>query len=396
MRQRIMRQRILALNVGSSTLKFALFDADGAGGATERERPRRGGVVAMRDQRDAVARVIAELDHAGALAELAAVGHRIVHGGARYVEPVSMTPDVRADLERLVPLAPEHLPRELGVIDAMAERLPQVPQVACFDTAFHRDLPRVARLFGIPREYAENGVVRYGFHGLSYEYVVEALRREGALPRRLVIAHLGNGASMVAVRDGRSQDTSMGFTPTGGIVMGTRSGDIDPGVLLYLMRERGLSCDEIDRVVNERGGLLGVSETTADMRELLARASRDARAADAVALFAYRVRTTLGGYAAALGGLDALVFTGGIGEHATEVRSRACAGLEWMGLRLDPARNLANAPVISAEGTPVTVRVVPTDEERVIARHAARVVVAQRTHARPGDEPADPLTTIPP
>jgi acetate kinase len=391
-----MPQRILALNVGSSSLKYALFDARGPGGGIDTGRRLRAAVVTLRDSRDAAEHVVAELDRAGMLGELAAVGHRIVHGGARYVDPARITPSVRAELEQLVPLAPEHLPRELGLIDAMAERLSLVPQIACFDTAFHRDLPRVATLFGIPREYAREGMVRYGFHGLSYEYVVDTLRREGALPRRVVIAHLGNGASLVAVRDGRSEDTSMGFTPTGGIVMGTRSGDIDPGVLLFLLRERRLSCEELDRVFNERGGLLGVSETTSDMRELLARAPGDVRAADAVALFAYRVKTTIGAYAAALGGLDMVVFTGGIGEHAADVRAMACEGLEWMGVRLDPARNAANAAVVSADGTPVAVRVLPTDEERTIARHAARLVAAERSRDHRGDPFADPLTAMPP
>jgi acetate kinase len=246
--------------------------------------------------------------------------------------------------------------------------------VACFDTAFHADLPREARLFGIPRRLAEAGIVRYGFHGLSYEYVTSTLGARGQLGARTVVAHLGNGASMAAIADGKCVDTSMGFTPAGGFVMSTRSGDIDPGVLLYLLEERRMSVAEVEALVRSTGGLLGLSETASDMRDLLARAASDERAADAVAVFCYQVRKFLGAYVAVLHGLDTLVFTGGIGENAAEIRARVCASLDCFGIELDPDANAAGAPIISRDGASVTVHVVHTDEESVIARQTLRVL----------------------
>jgi acetate kinase len=248
--------------------------------------------------------------------------------------------------------------------------------VATFDTAFHSRMPRAARLFALPRQLADEGVLRYGFHGLSYEYVMSRLRAldPEAATGRIFIAHLGNGASMVGVRGGVGVDTTMGFTPTGGLVMGTRSGDLDPGVLLYMMEERGLNPREIGELINRRAGLLGVSETSADMRDLLSRETSDPRAAEAVALFCYQAKKFLGALTAALGGLDTFVFTGGIGEHAAPVRWRICEGLEFLGIRLDPDRNAEHASIVSRDDTPVTVRVIPTDENLMIARHTLRLV----------------------
>jgi acetate kinase len=249
--------------------------------------------------------------------------------------------------------------------------------VAAFDTTFHSRMPRVARLFALPRRLADEGVLRYGFHGLSYEYTIGELRALNpvAAAGRVVIAHLGNGSSMVAVRGGVGVDTTMGFTPTGGLVMGTRPGDLDPGVVLYLLEEKGLSPPEVGELINTQAGLLGVSATSADMRDLLNREANDSHAAEAVALFCYQAKKFLGALAAALGGLDTLVFTGGIGEHAATVRERICEGLEFLGLRLDGSRNVEHAPVVSRDDSPVTVRVIPTDEDLMIARHTRRLLM---------------------
>jgi Acetate kinase len=270
-----------------------------------------------------------------------------------------------------------HLPEELHTIDVMARIAPDLPQIACFDTAFHRELPLEARWYGIPRALAGDGVVRYGFHGLSYEYVVRDLRAQGALGARTIVAHLGNGASMAAVRDGRSIDTSMGFTPIGGFMMGTRSGDLDPGILLYLLRQRSLHIDEVSAMVTESGGLLGLSGTSSDMRDLLTRSTTDHRAAEAVAVFCYQARKFLGAYVAALCGLDTLVFTGGIGENSPEIRARICDALDCLGIRIDTVRNEANASTISAAGAPVNVHVIRTNEELMIALHTARVLESE-------------------
>jgi acetate kinase len=251
-----------------------------------------------------------------------------------------------------------------------------MPQAAAFDTTFHSRMSRVARLFALPRQFLEEGILRYGFHGLSYEYVMGELTflNPDAAAGRIVIAHLGNGASMVGVRDGVGVDTTMGFTPTGGLAMGTRTGDLDPGVLVYLLEEKGFNPQKIGELVNRQAGLLGVSETSADMRDLLSREPDDPRAAEAVALFCYQAKKFLGALAAALGGLDTLVFTGGIGEHAATVRWRICSGLEFLGVRIDPRRNAAHAPIVSRDDESVTVRVIPTDEDLMIARHTRELV----------------------
>jgi acetate kinase len=291
------------------------------------------------------------------------------------VAPERVTPALIADLRALIPLAPLHLPTGLAGVEAVAARFPTLPQAVCFDTAFHRDLPEIARRLPLPRALVDAaGIQRFGFHGLSYEYVLERL---GAAGRgRVVLAHLGSGASMAAVREGRAVDTTMGLTPAGGFMMGTRTGDLDPGVLLYLMREKGYDAARLDRLVNKESGLLGVSGTSADMKTLLERRERDAAAALAVAMFCYQVRKEVGAFAAAMGGLDALVFTGGIGERAAPVRAEICAGLGHLGVRLDPARNAVHDDPLSAPGGGCAVRVVPTREDLMIARHSRAVLFA--------------------
>jgi acetate kinase len=309
------------------------------------------------------------------------VGHRLVHGGLDYRQPCRIDPKVRGDLEKIIPLAPNHLPQALAAIDHVAERFPNWPQVACFDTAFHRTLPRRARTLGLTSQLTDSGLIRFGFHGLSYEYLVEQLRAidPAKVGGRAVLAHLGNGASMAAVDRGTCIDTSMGFTPTGGLVMGTRTGDLDPGALVYLLENQRLVQADLTRLVNKQSGLLGISGTTADMRVLLAQRAADERAAAAVELFCYQAKKFLAAYAAALGGLDTVVFTGGIGEHAAPIREEICEGLEFLGLKLDSAANAAQRPIISSPTSPVVVRVIPTDEDQMIARHTQCLLKAGAT-----------------
>ncbi|MBX6314099.1 MAG: acetate/propionate family kinase, partial [Isosphaeraceae bacterium] len=305
------------------------------------------------------------------LAAIAAVGHRVVHGGPRYGRPERVSPELIAELQRLSPFDPEHLPLEIALIEAFRRRDPGLVQIACFDTAFHAELPRVARLLPIPRRYEALGVRRYGFHGLSYTYLLEELvRLDGpeAVRGRIILAHLGSGASLAALREGRCLDTTMALTPTAGLVMGTRSGDLDPGLVAFLARAEGMTIEQFQRMVNQESGLLGVSETTADVRDLLTREAHDVRAAEALALFCYQARKWIGALAAALGGLDTLVFAGGIGENAPAIRARICDGLGFLGLELDQARNEVGASLISTEAARVRVRVIRTDEEITIAR----------------------------
>ena len=376
-------------------MKFELFEAadgersiargivDRIGGRGSAELSSEGGErtvqpTAAPDHGEAALQAIRLLDSSGLLGGLKAVGHRVVHGGARFSGPALLDAGAEEAIAELAELAPLHNGPALAAIRAVREALgPGMAQVAAFDTAFHSRMPRVARLFALPRRLADEGVLRYGFHGLSYEYIMGELRAldPEAAAGRVVIAHLGNGASMVAVRGGVGVDTTMGFTPAGGLVMGTRSGDLDPGVLLYLLEEKELSPPEVGELINRRAGLLGVSETTADMRDLLGRETNDPRAAEAVALFCYQAKKFLGALAAALGGLETLVFTGGIGEHAATVRWHICEGLEFLGLRLDASRNAEHASVISRDGGPVTVRVIPTDENLMVARHTRRLVI---------------------
>jgi acetate kinase len=387
---------ILTINGGSSSIKFAVFEVGDSlrrmlqGGIERIGLPQAIWRMKGVNQADNVSRPVTAPDHAvavGALMDwieerrgrdaLIAVGHRVVHGGPKYSEPERITEQMVEELHRLSPFDPEHLPEEILLTEAFHQRFPDLPQVACFDTAFHHDLPRVARLLPIPRRYEAQGVRRYGFHGLSYTFLMGELARLAgaeAARGRVILAHLGSGASLAAVRGGKSVDTSMSFTPAAGVPMGTRAGDLDPGLVWYLARTEHMSAKQFNEMVNAQSGLLGVSESSGDMRDLLDREAQDGRAADAVALFCYQVKKRIGAYAAALGGLDTLVFAGGIGEHAPTVRARVCAGLEFLGVVLEEGRNATNAGVISAEAGPVTVRVIPTDEERMIAEAVCRVL----------------------
>jgi len=301
----------------------------------------------------------------------------VVHGGPKYSEPALITKEMVEELRQLKPFDPEHLPEEIQLTEAFHRRFPDLPQVACFDTAFHHDLPRVAQLLPIPRRYEAQGVRRYGFHGLSYAFLMEELARLAgaeAAQGRVILAHLGNGASLAAVHHGKPVDTSMSFTPTAGVPMSTRSGDLDPGLFWYLERADGLDAKQFNEMVNFQSGLLGVSETSSDMRDLLAHEAGDVRASEAVALFCYQVKKWIGAFAAALGGLDTLVFAGGIGENAPTVRARICDGLEFLGIELVEKRNAANEGVISTAASQVAVRVMHTDEEQMIARSVCHLL----------------------
>jgi acetate kinase len=315
--------------------------------------------------------------HVGAETGLAGVGHRVVHGGAALVEPVLVTAEIIAELEALVPLAPLHQPHHIAAIRAIAAAAPEVPQVACFDTAFHRTQPDVARAFALPQALTERGIRRYGFHGLSYEYIASVLPEvaPACADGKLVVAHLGNGASLCAIDQGRSVATTMGFTPLDGLVMGTRTGALDPGVLLYLMQHDGMDAAALQELIYQQSGLLGVSGLSSDMRALLA--SDLPAAKEAVDLFVYRIARELGSLSAALGGLDAVVFTGGIGEHAAEIRARVCRDAEWLGIALDPDANAAGGPRISRPASPASAWVVPTDENLMVAHHTRRLLDAR-------------------
>lgn len=343
---------------------------DVASGTSERR------TIQAAHHKDSVDPLIAWVEQKITITDLVAIGHRVVHGGHRYSEPQRLTHDVMSELRRLSPYDPEHMPAEIELIETISRRFPTLPQVACFDTAFHRDMPRVARLLPIPRRYEADGVRRYGFHGLSYAYLMEELRRIAPheAQGRVILAHLGNGASLAAVRGGKSIDTSMGFTPTAGLPMSTRSGDLDPGLASYLSRTEGMTVEQFHTMVNQQSGLLGVSETSSDLRDLLASEHHDPRAAEAVALFCYQAKKWIGAFAAALGGLDTLVFSAGIGENSSVIRSRICEGLGFLGVAVDEASNRAGASVISKEGSGVTVRVIPTDEESQIARSVLQLL----------------------
>jgi acetate kinase len=322
------------------------------------------------------ARFLDVLEALPGFASVKAVGHRVVHG-MQHSAPEPVTPELIADLRHMVPFDPQHLPLAMELMEIIAERHPALLQVACFDTAFHRTMPRVASVLPIPRRYEAVGLRRYGFHGLSYEFLMQELVRLGvpsAMRGRVILAHLGNGASLAAIRDGHCIDTSMGFTPASGLVMGTRSGDLDPGVLSYLARSDGMSADQFETMANQASGLLGISESSADMRELLAHEAMDVRAAEAIALFCYQTRKWIGAFAAALGGLDTLVFAGGIGENLPTIRHRICRDLTFLGVSLAEEKNAANSRRISADEAPVDVYVIPTDEELMIAQSVLRMM----------------------
>jgi acetate kinase len=387
---------ILTVNGGSSSIKFALFEAGDslqrilAGSIDRIGLPEATFVMKGADKADNFTRPVVAANHTVAVGilmdwieerirrgELTAVGHRVVHGGPKYSEPQRITPEMVAELHDLQPFDPDHLPEEILLTEAFHHRFPDLVQVACFDTAFHHDLPRVAQLFPIPRRYEAQGVHRYGFHGLSYAFLMEELARVAgpqAAAGRVILAHLGNGASLAAVYDGKSMDTSMGLTPAGGVPMSTRSGDLDPGLVWYLARAEKITAKKFNEMVNFQSGLLGISETSSDMHDLLERETKDVRAAEAVALFCYQVKKWIGAFAAALGGLDTLVFAGGIGENAPVIRTRICGGLEFLGIAIDEKRNITSDPVISTQAGRVTVRVMHTDEEWMIAKTVCRVL----------------------
>jgi acetate kinase len=387
---------ILTVNGGSSSIKFALFESGDSlqqifVGSIERiGLPQSTFRVQGLNPVDNFSRLLKVEDHAeavGALMDwieerlghqaLTAVGHRVVHGGPKYSKPQQITSKLIQDLHQFIPFDPEHLPEEILLLEAFQHRFPMLNQLACFDTAFHHNLPRVAQQLPIPRRYEAQGVRRYGFHGLSYEFLMGELARLAGTevaPGRVILAHLGNGSSLAAVRDGIPVDTSMGFTPAAGMPMSTRSGDLDPGLFWYLSRTENMSAEQFNVMINSESGLLGMSETSSDMRDLLEWESQDVRAAEAVAMFCYQVRKWIGAFAAALGGLDTLVFAGGIGENAPLVRARICDGLGFLGIELDEIQNLTNLGVISTVARRVVVYVMHTDEELMIAKTVCRVL----------------------
>jgi len=394
-------RNILTINAGSSSIKLGLFSLDN-------DIPKRLLESAVEDIGQPVARFIVKSadaaenspqsvvagDHAAAAEILvdwlkqqtsvtvSAVGHRIVHGGPKYYEACVIDDEVVKNLRELTLFDPEHLPVEIQLIETFQRLFPEVTQIACFDTAFHHDLPLPARLLPIPRRYEGQGIRRYGFHGLSYAYVLRELERLAgpeAANGRVIMAHLGSGVSLAAVHHGKSIDTTMGLTPTGGVPMSTRSGDLDPGLITYLVRSEGLDAAQLDDLVNFQSGLLGISGTTADMEALLQQEDSDSRAKDAVDLFCYQIKKSIGGLAAALGGLNTLVFTGGMGEQAPKIRARICQGLEFLGLTIEESRNATNEGVISSDESTVTVRVIPTDEAATIAQNVQDIIAKKGT-----------------
>lgn len=389
------KENVLAINCGSSSIKFAIYqtsepltprligkiDRIGLSGTNLTfhdltQSHQDSSSILANDHQSATNFLIDSLEKQIGLTSVSAIGHRVVHG-MNHTDPELVSQGLLDELNRIRSYDPEHLPGEIELIEVFRQRYPKLPQVVCFDTAFHLTMPRVAKLLPIPRRFDAMGIQRYGFHGLSYAYLMEELDQVAggqASQGRAILAHLGNGASLVAVRDGRSVDTSMGFTPTGGLPMGTRSGDLDPGVAWYMMQAENLTPKQFNNLINHESGLLGVSETSSDMRDLLAHESEDARAAEAVAMFCYQVKKWIGSFAAALGGLDTLVFTGGIGENLPIIRARICDDLKFIGIEIDTKRNTANAGVISTKTSRVAVRVMRTDEELMIARSVCQIL----------------------
>ena len=385
---------VLTMNAGSSSIRFAIFEAAqpqrrlmqgkmeriGSSDATlsidRAEQPPALVTVKVEKPATAIDFLLEWLESQVLFKTVVAVGHRVVHG-MLHTDPELITAKLLKELKSIIPFDPEHLPREIELIEALRHRFAKLPQVACFDTAFHRTMPLVATLLPIPRRYAAKGIQRYGFHGLSYTYLMQELTRLGdpaAARGRVILAHLGNGASLAAVRDGRCIDTSMGFTPTAGLVMGTRTGDLDPGLMSYLSLADGVSAKKLQAMVNQESGLLGISETSADVRDLLGREASDPRAAEALALFCYQAKKWIGSFTAALGGLETLVFSGGIGENAAALRKRICGGLEFLGVEIDERANECHASRISVDGGRVVVRIIRTDEESIIAAASIRVL----------------------
>ena len=387
---------ILTINGGSSSLKFALFERTAPSTQLVAGRIDRIGLKDARwvlqqaepehkedhlvhapDQKSAVGLLIEWIEQSIGFDKIAAIGHRIVQGGPQYHLPSCISTEVIEALRKISPCDPDHLPGEIQLIKAFRKHNPDVMQVACFDTAFHHDMPRVAQIVPIPRRFEAAGVRRYGFHGLSYEYLMEELAKVAGPEEangRVVLAHLGSGASLAAVKMGRSVDTTMGFTPASGLVMGTRTGDLDPGLVGFLSRTQGISIDQFDHLVNHESGLLGVSETSSDVRDLLASQGGDVRAAEAIDLFCYRAKKAVGAFAAVLGGLDTLVFAGGIGENSPVIRRRICEGLAFLGIAIDAERNASSDLLISTDEGRTKVRVIRTNEELMIAKSVARLL----------------------
>jgi acetate kinase len=392
--------RILTINSGSSSIKFSLYQMGqseslilsgiieriglkptilkikDAQGETNLEDN-----LYLRDHDAAFKALFERLRKNSAVKKIDAVGHRIVHGGIEYSRPQGITPELMEKLNQLVPLAPDHLPNEITGIMAINKTYPGLTQVACFDTAFHRQLPLRAKMYPLPRRLFQEGIMRYGFHGLSYEYIMQELMTvagEKVARGRIIMAHLGSGASMAAVKDGKSMDTTMGFTPTGGLMMGTRSGDLDPGILIYLLDEKGLSPNSLNEMLNTYSGLLGVSGRGSDMKFLLDNETKSSDIAEAIYLFCYQAKKFLGALCTALGGLDTLIFTGGIGENSPAIRKRICEDMTFLNIYLDPIKNESNKPIISSDGVPTTIRVMKTNEELMIARHTNNVVNKNR------------------
>ncbi len=383
---------ILTLNGGSSSIRFAVYEADetvqkviscgkieriGSSGATliVRDTAGKHSVPIPIDSEQPVEFLLGWLESQPFFNLIGAVGHRVVHG-MLHTEPMQVTPELMEDLRSVIPFDPDHLPRELELMIAFSKRHPQVPQVACFDTAFHRTMPAIAKLLPIPRQYVKPGVERYGFHGLSFGYLMEELSRldPEAATGRVILAHLGSGASLAAVSNGKSVDTTMGFTPAAGLVMGTRTGDLDPGMAFYMFKTYGMNPEKFQSMVNHESGLFGVSGISSDLRDLCSLEATDAHAHAAVELFCYQVKKWIGSFCAVLGGLDTIVFSAGIGENSPAIRSRICEGLIFLGIELDPARNNRNDGLISLEQGRVKVRVIATNEELMIARSVSRIL----------------------
>ncbi len=386
---------ILTINGGSSSIKFALYEANEKPMLLLQGKIDRIGLKdsalsfhhKIKDQKDILQ--TNALDHPSAInflmdwlekqddfSSVRAVGHRVVHG-MHHTASMLITPELLEELHRISPYDPDHLPEEIELIEIFRQRHPKLTQIACFDTTFHSNMPRVAKMLPIPRRFEANGILRYGFHGLSYSYLMEELTRvagEKASQSRVILAHLGSGASMAAVHKGKSIDTSMGFTPAGGLLMGTRPGDLDPGVAWFMMDSEQLSPKQFNSIINHESGLLGISETSSDMHDLLNKQTIDNRAAEAVELFCYQAKKWIGAFAAALGGLDTLVFSGGMGVNSPEIRSRICEGLGFLGIKIDEKQNVENIPVISAEKGRTTVRVIHTDEEWMIAKTVSQMI----------------------
>ena len=388
--------RILAINRGSSSLKFAIYNMGQSetlvlsGGMNKLDSSI--GFFHVRDangknlvdkqlnltaQNGDIGTFLTWLKGNAAGKNLDAIGYRVVHGGTKFNQTNLVTPGLMALLKEIVPFAPDHLPQEIRIIETVGKAYPTLKHVACFDTAFHRSMPDLAQVFALPRSLRDEGVIRYGFHGLSYDFIMNELKNEAGRDvanGRVIIAHLGSGASMAAVRSGKSIETTMGFTPAGGLMMSTRSGDLDPGIILYLLEQQGLSSSCVREMLNKQSGLLGVSGLSSDMEELLEKEAENPYAAEAVELFCYQAKKFLGAFAAVLGGLDTLVFTAGIGENSSVIRWRICKDMNYLGISLDSSRNGVNAPVISCENSPVTVRVMKTNEELMIARDTRDII----------------------